>query len=45
VGDWRVDGITPAVATPKGDEREVGGLCVVKERETKQQGRRYRVKT
>jgi len=44
VGDWRVDGITPAVATPKGDEREVGELCVVKDRETKQ-GRRYRVKT
>ena len=24
VGAWRVDGITPAIATPKGDEREVG---------------------
>jgi len=37
VGDWRVDGITPAVATPKGDEREVGELCVVQD-EMKEEG-------
>ena len=37
VGAWRVDGITPAIATPKGDEREVGEQAVVKERETKEE--------
>jgi hypothetical protein len=44
VGAWRVDGITPAIATPKGDEREVEEQAVVKEGETKQ-GRRFRVKS
>jgi hypothetical protein len=44
VGAWRVDGITPAIATPKDDEREVVELCDVQERETKEGGR-FRVKS